>query len=328
MIPLDSQINLILQNFLGGGIFVTSVMNLFSFFGSVVFYTLLVSAIYWCFDTGLGLRLGIALFSACNIYNMFKLMFHLPRPYWVDARVKALAVEPSFGFPSGHAQMAASVWGLLGLSTRKVKWIIASTILILVIAISRLYLGVHFLSDVIGGLVLGVLLLAAIWLLDRPVRRWVEQTSPLIVFMVSAVIGLLFLTISYFSFASIMPWKMPVEWITDYSATINPATMKDIVESVGIWLGFIGGVCWLRSLSGKLGQFSTNGIRTQKIWRFLIGIAGILFLYGSIGLLVPHTESLFEMIIRFIRSGLVGFWITGLAPVVFIKTGLAQIKQA
>jgi hypothetical protein len=293
----------------------------------VVFYTLLVAVIYWCFDTGLGIRLGITLFSACNIYSMFKLMFHLPRPYWVDARVKALAIEPSFGFPSGHAQMAASVWGLLGLSTRKVKWIIASIVLILIIAISRLYLGVHFLSDVIGGLVLGLLLLSAIWLLDRPVSRWAGQTNPLIVFVVSTAIGLLFLAISYLSFASLMPWKMPVEWITDNSAAINPATMKDIVESVGMWTGFIGGACWLRSLTGKLGQFNTVGNRTQKIGRFLAGIAGILFLYGSIGLFIPHTGSLFEMIIRFIRSGLVSFWITGMAPVVFMKTGLAQIKQ-
>jgi hypothetical protein len=123
-----------------------------------------------------------------------------------------------------------------------------------------------------------------------------------------------------------VPWSLPDGWIAEYKTTMNPATMKDIVESVGMWIGFTGGLCWLRSISGKMGEFSPIGNRNQKIWRFLLGIAGILFLYAGIGLFIEHTGSLYEMIIRFSRSGLLSFWITGLAPVVFLKTGLAQKK--
>ena len=76
-------------------------------------------ALYWCIDARLGLRVGMILLLSNGLNAVLKLAFHTPRPYWVDARVTGFAAESSFGLPSGHAQSAASVWGLLASSFRK-----------------------------------------------------------------------------------------------------------------------------------------------------------------------------------------------------------------
>ncbi|MBI5793747.1 LssY C-terminal domain-containing protein [Candidatus Uhrbacteria bacterium] len=85
-------------------------------------------------------------------------------------RPEGLAVyaEDSFSFPSGHATVAVVFWGFLAylvwrtIRNRSVRlnMIFLSTVIILLIGFSRLYLGVHYLSDVLGGYLLGM-----IWLI-------------------------------------------------------------------------------------------------------------------------------------------------------------------
>ena len=67
--------------------------------------------------------------------------------------------EFSYGFPSGHTSVSVTLWGAFALLFRK-KWIqYVSIALIVLIPFSRIYLGVHFLADVIGGYVLGSIIL-------------------------------------------------------------------------------------------------------------------------------------------------------------------------
>lgn len=91
--------------------------------------------------------------------DSLKMFFHGPRPYWYCTDVIAYAKETSFGVPSGHAQIATGIWGVLAASLRKWwAWLIA-ILVILIIGISRIYLGVHFPHDVILGWLIGAFLL-------------------------------------------------------------------------------------------------------------------------------------------------------------------------
>ncbi|BBG65429.1 membrane-associated phospholipid phosphatase [Hydrogenimonas sp.] len=107
--------------------------------------------------------------SALSVY-LGKLALHRPRPE------TALYFEPTYSFPSAHAAAAVAFYGFLAyllMWERKsfksrINILFTVTVLILLIGFSRIYLGVHYLSDVFGGYLAGTLwLIAAAALLHR-----------------------------------------------------------------------------------------------------------------------------------------------------------------
>jgi undecaprenyl-diphosphatase len=103
----------------------------------------------------------VAWLGAELLTQLLKLSFHRPRP--VVAHPLITAAE--FSFPSGHASVSLVVYGmlaffiLLGLRSTLLKAlvIVVTVLLVLLIGISRLYLGVHYFSDVAAGYVMGVI---------------------------------------------------------------------------------------------------------------------------------------------------------------------------
>ena len=80
-----------------------------------------------------------------------------PRPCWLDSSVQLLIASPSdYSFPSGHTLASAVGASMLTMTNRKFGW--AAIPLAVLIAFSRLYLYVHFPSDILGGAILGVLI--------------------------------------------------------------------------------------------------------------------------------------------------------------------------
>ncbi len=104
--------------------------------------------------------LVLAAVGAEIITTGLKLGFQRDRPFFSDP----LATEQTYSFPSGHASVSLAVYGTLGfiaarqLGNRRaqVAVLVAAAALILLIGFSRLYLGVHFLSDVVAGYSIGI----------------------------------------------------------------------------------------------------------------------------------------------------------------------------
>jgi len=101
----------------------------------------------------------LATFGGIALNNLLKLGFSRPRPQIVEWGTQA----SSWSFPSGHAMSAAIVYGTVAyLAARlqrrhvtRVLTMVVAVLMILLISISRLYLGVHYPSDVIAGLIIG-----------------------------------------------------------------------------------------------------------------------------------------------------------------------------
>jgi membrane-associated phospholipid phosphatase len=123
-----------------------------------------IVALVWIarrFGSALGARaLFLYLVSAC-INADLKELLRQPRPFDLDASLPH-AFGEGYGFPSGHAQTTVVAWGWLlrrfRAGTAAVAAVVAGGVLV---GLSRVYLGVHFPTDVLGGWGIGALVLAA-----------------------------------------------------------------------------------------------------------------------------------------------------------------------
>jgi membrane protein DedA with SNARE-associated domain/membrane-associated phospholipid phosphatase len=122
-------------------------------------------------------QLAAAVVSSILLYDAMKALVHRPRPPIADRLVHV----SGYSFPSGHATVAVAVWGTMvlilgpGRSPRtKVLLGAAAGAISLLVAVSRLYLGVHWFTDVVGGLALGGLVLSGVALLTLVLGRGVD----------------------------------------------------------------------------------------------------------------------------------------------------------
>ena len=126
--------------------------------GYPTFLILFISFGYFYWSPSRFSRVAMMLFISGLINAFLKDFFQDPRPaieLMLDPKVGT-----SYGWPSGHAQVAVTLWGLLAYELKD-KWIsIGAVTVIFLIAFSRMYLGVHDLGDVVSGLFIGTLILA------------------------------------------------------------------------------------------------------------------------------------------------------------------------
>ncbi len=131
--------------------------------GEAAFFVGLLPFLYWCVDRRMAVRLGLLCIFSLNINAWAKELAAQPRPYQYDPRVKLIREAAGGGLPSGHTQNTVAVWGYLAAWVRR-PWMTAVFIALLaLVPLSRLYLGVHFPSDLVAGYLLGALLLWLYW---------------------------------------------------------------------------------------------------------------------------------------------------------------------
>lgn len=135
-------------------------------------FVALVPILYWTAGRRFTrLLTGLLLFNIW-VASVAKGLVASPRPPASGIRVVPVDTASPLGFPSGHAQSTAVVWTVLasGVRRRWFAWLAAAVILL--VGVSRLYLGVHWPADVVGGWALGLVLA---WLgirLNERGSRW------------------------------------------------------------------------------------------------------------------------------------------------------------
>ena len=160
-----------LQHFESPGL--TAVFRLITDLNSESFYIVALALLYWCLDRQVGYRLAVLFLTSAWANGGLKAFFHTPRP--PETLVHHLVVQTDPAFPSGHAQGTTVFWGHLALTYRR-RWLIWTAVAVVVlVSLSRLYLGVHWLQDLGGGILigLGILALAAlVWRYET--TTWAE----------------------------------------------------------------------------------------------------------------------------------------------------------
>ncbi|MEO8354411.1 MAG: phosphatase PAP2 family protein [Chloroflexota bacterium] len=298
-------------------------MRFFTFLGSENFFFLILPLVYWSIDAGLGLRVGFVLVTSNSLNSIFKVVFASPRPYWVSTRVIPMSVETSFGVPSGHAQNAMAMWGIMahGLQKRW-AWIIAIA-LSLLIGFSRLYLGMHFVQDVlVGWLIGGSLLLGFITLWDS-VSSWVLNRSLMQQIVIAFVISLILIGVSAWNGTRLGEFVISQEWMDNAlraGAAPDPVSLEGFLTSAGSFFGLAAGAAWIASRGG----YQASGPLEKRAFRYAIGLIGILILWMGLGEVFPRDPNIISYVLRYFRYTLVGFWVTGGAPWLFFHFKLTD----
>lgn len=143
-----------------------SLMWLLNLSGEYWFVFLLIAVIAFLFGPSAMLQLLAATVITILVSTCLKQIFNLPRPFYL---VPALQNGSAYGFsfPSGHTLLATVIWGMFWMKLCAGKsWLRAGVGLLVVSvlitgqAIARVWFGVHFISDTVAAIIIGILLLA------------------------------------------------------------------------------------------------------------------------------------------------------------------------
>lgn len=271
----------------------TIVMKSLTLMGSEYFYLIFLPIMFWCVDERHATRFGLVFIASSFTNSWLKFAFAQPRPYQLDPSV-GLSSESSYGLPSGHSQGSSTFWGLLAPQLRRPWGLVLAVVLPLAISFSRIYLGVHFPTDVIAGLVLGWGFALAWLILGARVERLVAAWNVRVRVVMIAVLAL----------------------------GMNALNMRDTSMS-GVFFGTaLGAVV----LFDKVHFDASSGSLARKAVRLALGLAGMALLYvgGKLAGTAAHGQN--DALIRFIRYGLVGGWVSLGAPWLFLKLELATAR--
>jgi membrane-associated phospholipid phosphatase len=262
-----------------------------TFLGEEDFYLILLPLVLWCVDFAFGARLAFFfLFSACINSGAKDLIAH-PRPFDLDPEVRLHEAE-GYGLPSGHSQSAVVVWGVVALYVRRWWFWVIAILLMALIGFSRIYLGVHFPTDVLGGWALGAVLLVCYMLLVPRIEAWLKRAG-WIVQLVLAVAAPLVLVLLY--------------------------TSDDSVSAMGVFLGAGVGI----ALAGRWVPFNAAGPLWQRVMRFLLGAVVLLAIRFGLKAVFPDEGEALYALMRFVRYVAAGLWAGLGAPWLFLKLKLA-----
>jgi len=296
------------------------IMKVFTFMGKTEFYMLFITFLYWVVDTSLGFRVFMMLLSTDIVGVAFKQLLHQPRPYWISNINHFGMEETSYGIPSTHASDSLSVWGLIAVQLKK-RWLwITATAIILLISFSRLYLGVHFPHDVIGGWVVGFLVLFLFIRYEKAFSNWMKSHSMNNQIGIGFAISIIFIIVGLVVNTVTASTDDPETWA---HFSTEARSLTHYFTLAGSFFGTIAGYILMKSRA----HFQTKGAWTQKLGRYLVGIVGVLIaMYGLdiVFTLIASDETLMGYLLRYIRYGTTTFWAMFGAPWAFLKLRLAN----
>lgn len=267
-----------------------AIFRVITFLGEEQFYILLLPFILWCVDFNWGIRLSLILILSSYINTDLKDLFSQPRPFDINPAVK-LADADGYGLPSGHAQLALAVWSALAVWIKKLWfWIFAASV-ILFISFSRVYLGVHFPTDIFGGWVIAVIFLFFYFVIEPIAEKKLTNLNRYKQLFIACAVPVI-LTL------------------------LHP--VKDTASIMGILAGAGVGLIFLNQ------QIQTKDLWWKIMIRFFIGIIIFIILYAGLKILLPKEGSSFYLLFRFLRYGILGIWASFGAPKLFQSLKLMQ----
>lgn len=229
-------------------------------------------------------RVWLAHLACSWLAGVSKMVFLEPRPYWVNPEIQALSSSKGFGMPSGHALVATAVWGELARQWNRRGMRLLFAGIVLGVGISRVYLGVHSVSQVLVGALTGLLFLYLSPMLEaRTMPRFLRlglRGQLLALWLASLAACVVACGIRWLASG----FELPAEWVSTalekrpQDGRIHPFSLHSPFLLAGMGFGFFGGhrvlAVWKRDRKARSWR--------DRALRFLIGGA----LLGPYGLAI------------------------------------------
>ncbi|TAH56358.1 MAG: phosphatase PAP2 family protein [Sphaerochaeta sp.] len=263
-----------------------------SFFGEETFVIAIVLLVFWNINKQKGFALYMNVLTSVLVMGILKAVVRAPRPFVVldDIAGKRMGTATGYSFPSGHTTTAASFYTSLALLLKKRICSIIAAIMIVLVGVSRLYLGVHWPNDVFAGLLIGV---SISFLLYRWSLQLFEDRMRLVRF-----------SIRYGLIATLASLILSVLLNMDL---VDPVAFNDLMKTLALagagLLGF--------GFEEQIVRYRVEASLTKKILRYLLGMGVVIAIIASKALFPPSIYA----ISSFIRYSLVGVWATVLFPI-------------
>ena len=263
---MDIDILLALQEFRNGsGAFLAGFLSKMTWLGELNTAIVIMALIYWCVSKEFGSYFLMGWSGNRLVNGMLKVTVCAYRPWIRDARIvpygNSITTATGYSFPSGHTMNAATVFG--GGAVRKdipgaLRVVLG--LLVLLVAFSRNYLGVHTPQDVLVGIAAGT----SVMFLTMKLMQWINNHSEKDLLVVCIGVGLGILVAVY---AAVKPY--PVDTDAAGKVLVDGAKMaNDTFKGVGWSVAFLTG--WL--LERRFVRFSTDITMMRRMMRLTFGL--------------------------------------------------------
>ena len=300
------------------GPLLTPLFQLFTFLGDMGGYILVVALIYVAWDKTLATRLAIVTLAAMSLNHLLKILIMNPRPFvaegshlehWAVSPATAAALATEYSTPSGHAMAGAAFYAYLFANVKSRAARIACILAILMIGLSRPYLGVHYLEDVLLGWPLGAALALLAVRYAGPIgERWDRLSRAQQIAGVAA--------------ASLVLWEI--------TRSIGGWTAPDAGPPLAFvsYTGFLMGIVVARPLEATQVAFDPrSGTPARKLFRYALCVAlilGTLVLLDEAFAAISADDSFAGQTLRYVRYALAAIAGMYLGPLAFLKLGWAD----
>ena len=249
--------------------FLDTAMSLITRMGEETIFMLVAIIVFWCISKRSGYYLLTVGFLGTIVNQFLKLLFRIPRPWVLDPQFEivesAREAATGYSFPSGHTQNAVGTFGGIARITKK-RWVkVCCIAILLLVAFSRMYLGVHTPWDVGVSFLIGTALVFAVYPLIQSAAADPRRMLWLLVGMV-ACSGL------YLAFTYAFPFPADIDMVNLQSGISNG--WKLLGATVGMLLA-----CWLDQ---KYIHFETKATWWVQVLKVVLGLILLLVIKGGL----------------------------------------------
>ncbi|AEC01512.1 phosphatase PAP2 family protein [Parasphaerochaeta coccoides] len=268
-----------------------AVANAASFLGESGIIFAIVAFLIWNTDRRKSFVLCINVVAALSLTGIIKAAVRAPRPFTVLPEIGGGRLETATGysFPSGHTTAGAAFYGSLARLWRNRRLSCTCAVAIVLVGLSRLYLGVHWPIDVFGGLVSG---LGTTFILSPALLRLFDDKARSI--RMGILCGLPLTVIS-----------LAMAVLTGAGA-IDSVAFTDLFKILAVSGTAMLGYAWERSVL----DYTTDVPWSLKIGRYICGAAGMGIIMALKSVFPP--SAFFD----WLRYGGMGLWLMGAYPVI------------